>query len=133
MLYALVLQNPLFIARFNSLPPQNGGQIRVTPFLPGNPSPPWGTTGLAYTCGGAGPGALQIANNGQGAITIVSMSLTYGGATYATSGPNCSIAPGTAVISITALGAPAAGQNTQYEGYVATSDGTQLRFSGVWT
>ena len=122
--------DPLFLASFNH---QAGGgsQIQVTPFLPANPSSPWVVAGLRYSCDGGGPGVLRVTNGGH-AVTVVSISLTYGGGTYTAAGTSCPVPSGNAVISVTSLGSLPGSQGSQYEGYLVVSDGTRLPFSGSW-
>ena len=132
ILFVLVFQNPLFIANYNLLSSSNGPQARVTPFLPASPPTQWSAAGFAYSCSDTGPGALQISNGGRTNITVASVSLTYGGLTQTATGPDCVLAPGTSVISIVALDAQAGAQNSPYSGYLETSDGSQIPFSGNW-
>ena len=132
MLYVLLIENPLFLANSNANASTSAGKVSVSPFLPSAQTASWSTSGFAYACGGSGPGALQITNNGQGTVTISSVFLTYGGMTYSATGPSCSVPPGNSLISITALGASAPTRDSTYQGYVQTSDGTKINFVGTW-
>ena len=130
--YTFVFENPLFEVDTGSIFSQGSPQLQVTPFLPAAPSSRWTSTVLSYACGGSGPGFLQVTNGRKGAVNVVSVSLTYGGLAYQASGPLCPAAPGTTLISITALGGLAGAQGSTYTGYVAASDGTRTTFSGTW-
>ncbi len=131
-MYTFVFQNPIFQANFNSMFAGSQPQIQVTPYLPASTSIRWEVTGLTYACVGTGPGLIAISNPGNEAVTIVSVSLTYNGQSYSVAGPSCSAVPGQSEIFVTALGAPAGFQNSPFNGYVQTSDGSKVSFSGTW-
>ena len=130
--YVFFLQNPLFMANTGPTTSTSGVDVRVTPYLPVNPPTFWAMSGIAYSCGGRGPGVLEITDSGESGVTVASLSLTYGGATYTASGPSCLSAPGSSAVSITALAAPPGAQNSPYDGYLVLSDGTRIPFSGQW-
>ena len=130
--YTFAFQNPLFLADVSSVFHTGSPGLQVTPYLPSSSSAQWNTQGFAYSCGGSGPGILEVKNGGSQGATVVSMSLTYGGQNYTTTGPSCTAGPGNTLISITALGGPAGAQGSSFTGYAEAPDGTEFHFSGTW-
>lgn len=134
VLFALVFENPLFLADFNSPPPAaRPGHVTVAAILPSYPNPPWPTTGLSYACSESGPGAIEFAASGPVDITVVSVTLSYGVANFTAAGAGCPIGTGTTVISIVALSAAAGPTGSQFSGYATAANGTKFRFSGTWS
>ena len=132
VMYTFVFQNPVFQADVNSLFAGSKPEIQVAPYLPASTSTHWTASGLAYACSGTGPGLIVVSNPGSSNVTIVSVTLDYGGQTYSAVGPSCSATPGQSTILVTSLGAPAGSQGSQFSGYVRTSDGSNVSFSGTW-
>ena len=132
ILYTFVFQNPIFQADVGSLFQTGQPQIQVTPYLPASTSFHWGVSAFAYACTGTGPGLLAVSNPGDKAVTVVSVSIDYNGSTYAATDPSCSLAPGQSEIFVVSLGAPAGAQGSPFTGYVQTSDGSKVPFSGTW-
>ena len=132
-LYTLVFQNPLFLANPALTTSSDPNAVAVASYLPSAPSSPWLTTGLSYSCGGLGPGILEVTNPSQTIAAVVSISLTYDCATYTATGPNCAAGTGTTTVSIASLSVPSGASGDQYTGYVTLHDGRQVPFSGVWS
>ena len=131
-MYTFFFQNPVFQADVGSVFAGGKPQIQVNPYLPAGASFQWTMSGLAYTCASSGPGLIAISNPGNQNVTVVSVSLDYGGQTYSASGPSCSAPPGQSDIAVTSLGAPAGFLGSQFTGYLMTSGGAKVSFSGTW-
>lgn len=125
-------QDPLFMAKFGSVLSSGGPDISVTPVLIQNPTAPWATSGLAYTCGSEGEGLLQVTNNGNQAANITAVTLTYGGTTYTADGPSCDAPPGTSVISLTGLSGSPPPAGVQFKGRLTLGSGALVAFAGTW-
>jgi flagellin-like protein len=94
-----------------------------------------GTTIVPSACATGAPGGayLALTNLGSASASVTSISMTFSGVTLTSQVSGCSIAAGATVylpLSITALSKPNAG--TQYSGFVVTSNGAQVLFTGAF-
>lgn len=132
VLSAFVVQDPLFFAKFGVLLPSGNAHLAATPYLFASPPSPWPASGFAYACGTAGPGVLMVTNSGQSTENLTAVSITYSGTTFTATGPGCALAPGSTGVSITALSTFAPPKGTSFQGYLTTSGGGRVPFSGTW-
>ena len=98
--------------------------------------------GLAVTCSGAqgtpAMGFVQLTNLGTANVAVTAVSLTFGGSTYTAALTDCGgtspvNAGGVLYLQFTANAASATSTGQQYSGFVVTSNGAQVVFTGAFS
>ena len=94
---------------------------------------------VVFTCTTpAGSQALIFTNLGSATVSVLSLSITFGGNTYSGVAPNpCSITAGSTMgLAFTTLaigvGATLPAAGSQFSGFIVTSNGAQVVFTGAF-